>query len=139
MGLTLFRENLFLEINAILSGENVNRANFYLFYDFFINFSTEQLIQLKYIATLSFIFGFSLLTYLTIKCWFKNKQYNKITLVVIGVFIGLFLLGIGVFKVLGVYSENYFIFRKAIGFLQSPLLLFILLSLFFFLDKEKAD
>lgn len=54
MGLTLLRENIFLEINAILNGEQVNRANFYLFYDYFSSYSIQNLNLLKWILTIFF-------------------------------------------------------------------------------------
>lgn len=136
MALTLFRENLFLEINAILNGENINRANFYLFYDSLVSYSTNQLIQLKYIFTSLFIILFITSTFLTINFWFSSKSFNKITLAVLGGFVALLFLSFGIAKLVGSFYDVYFVFRKATGFLQSPLPLFILFSLFIYLNKE---
>lgn len=136
MALTLFRENLFLEINAIINGENINKANFYLFYDSLVTYSSNQLIQLKYIFTVLFITLFITSTFLTIHFWFSSKSFNKITLAVLGGFVVLLFFSFGIAKLVGSFYDVYFVFRKAIGFLQSPLPLFVFFSLFIYLNKE---
>lgn len=143
MGLTLIRENLFLEINAILNGEYINRANFYLFYDYFTTFSLEKLSLLKWVFSIVFIIVIAGTSFLALHLWFEKKQYNKITGWVYLVVIAVLLLLVVVTKLTGVFNDTYVILRKMIGFLQSPLPLFILFSIYFYLansvDIRKFD
>lgn len=136
MGLTLIRENLFLEINAILNGENINRANFYLFYDYFTSFSLEKLSLLKWVFSIIFIVVIAGTSFFALHLWFEKKQYNKITSWVYLVVIAVLLLLVVATKVTGVFDDAYVILRKVLGFLQSPLPLFILFSMYFYLDKS---
>ncbi|MBQ21001.1 MAG: hypothetical protein CMD31_09625 [Flavobacteriales bacterium] len=136
MGLTLIRENLFLEINAILSGENINRANFYLFYEYFASFSIEKLSLLKWILSIAFIAIMITTSYVALHFWYEKKQYNKITGWFYSVVIVVLLLLVVVTKVTGVFDDAYVLLRKMIGFLQSPLPLFILFSIYFYLSKS---
>jgi len=136
MGLTLIRENLFLEINAILSGENVNRANFYLFYDYFASFSIQKLSLLKWVLSIAFIVVMIATSYGALHFWYEKKQYNKITGWFYLVTIAVLLLLVVVTKVTGVFDDAYVILRKVLGFLQSPLPLFILFSMYFYLDRS---
>ncbi len=139
MGLSILRENLFLELNAILSGENVNRANFYLFYDFLVSYSKEQLFQLKIVLTLSFILIITVLNYLVVLFWFCNRFFNKVAIISQLILIMILLLGVLVSKILGVYTDVYFVFRKITGLLQSPIPLFILISLFSYFEATKSN
>jgi len=136
MGLTLIRENLFLEINAILNGENINRANFYLFYNYFDSFSLEKLSLLKWVFSIIFIVVIAGTSFFALHLWFEKKQYNKITGWVYLVVIAILLLLVVVTKLTGVFNDTYVILRKMIGFLQSPLPLFILFSMYFYLTKS---
>ncbi|MDF1673511.1 MAG: hypothetical protein P1U41_08395 [Vicingaceae bacterium] len=138
MGLSILRENLFLELNAILSGENVNRANFYLFYDFLISYPKDQLFQLKIVLTFVFIVKIALLNYFVVLFWFCNSFFNKITIISQLILITLLLLGVLLSKMLGVYPDIYFVFRKITGFLQSPIPLFMLVSLFSYFEITKS-
>src|SRR5690606_4839375 len=128
--------NIFLEINAILNGEQVNRANFYLFYDYFSSYSVQNLHLLKWILTIFFIIIMGVATLLALHLWYNEKYFDNITtwfyLIVIGV---LFLLVV-VTKTIGVFNDIYSLLRSTIGFLQSPLPLFILFSMYFYLDKS---
>ena len=143
MGLTLIRENLFLEINAILNGEHINSANFYLFYDYFTSFSLEKLSLLKWVFSIIFIVVIAGTSFFALHLWFEKKQYNKITGWVYLVVIAVLSLLVVVTKITGVFNDAYVILRKIIGFLQSPLLLFILFSIYFYLansvDIRKFD
>lgn len=136
LGLTFIRENLFLEINAILSNALVNRANFYLFFEYFSTIPHSTLETLKWILTISFILvidGFSLLV---VHLWFYNENYNKLfRLFFLIIIVGL-MISVVITMLLREFSNYYFIFRKVIGFLQSPLPLFIFFSLYLYLENS---
>ncbi|MBW6481552.1 MAG: hypothetical protein K0B10_00695 [Vicingaceae bacterium] len=136
MGLTLIRENLFLEINAILTGENINRANFYLFYAYFASFSIQKLSTLKWVLSIVFIVVMIATSYGALHFWYEKKQYNKITSWFYLVIIVVLLFLVVVTKATGVFNDAYVLLRKMIGFLQSPLPLFILFSMYFYLSKS---
>ena len=136
MGLTLLRENIFLEINAILNGEQVNRANFYLFYDYFSSYSVQNLHLLKWIITIFFIIIMGGTTILALHLWYNEKYFNKITIWFYLIVIGVLFLLVVVTKTIGVFNAVYSLLRSTIGFLQSPLPLFILFSMYFYLDKS---
>lgn len=135
LGLTFIRENLFLEINAILSNAEVNRANFYLFFEYFSTIPHSTLETLKWVLTIFFILvidGFSLLV---VHLWFNDKSYNKIFLIFFLILLSVLIMAVVFAKLLGVFSTYYFIFRKVIGFLQSPLPLFIFFSIYLYLKN----
>jgi hypothetical protein len=136
MGLTLIRENLFLEINAVLNGENINRANFYLFYDYFDSFSLEKLSLLKWVFSIVFIVVIAVASFFALHFWFEKKQYNKITGWFYSVIIAVLLFLVVGAKLTGVFNDTYVILRKMIGFLQSPLPLFTLFSVYFYLANS---
>ena len=137
--LSLLRENVFLEINAISDGFDYNQAYFYFFNESIAKLTPSQLSLLKWSLTFSFIFVISGFTFLAIYLWFKNKKYNRITLVI---YLALFSLT-GFTSILiwltGTYSDYYFVIRKMIGFLQSPLPLFFFFTMFFYLKNVRIN
>ncbi|MBV6485011.1 MAG: hypothetical protein KFKLKKLM_01558 [Flavobacteriales bacterium] len=136
LGLTILRENIFLEINAIIDGYEVNKANFYLFYDVLNSYPVEKLGMLKWVLSISFIFVIALTTFFALHLWFKKKQYDKITMWFYFLTFILIALLVVFTKVFGVFDNMYFILKKIISFLQSPLPLFILFSVYFYITKS---
>lgn len=138
LAMALLRENVFLEINAIIHQEEVNRANFYLFYDFFNSFSVKKLKIIKVFLTILFVIFMIALSYFIINKWFKNDKFNKITIWFYGLVILLFLLILLTTYLLDLFDVSYFFIRKILGFIHSPIPLFLLFSLFFYLTKNKT-
>lgn len=134
--LTLIRENIFLEINAIQQGLEVNRAYFYLFHDFFLGYTSSELNVIKVILTLLFSLVISLASYHIISTSFQNVLFNKITKYFYVFIFGFILLGSVVAKIVGIFPDTYFVFRKLLGFIQSPLPLFFLYSVFIYMNKK---
>lgn len=137
LGLVLIRENLFVEINAILGGYNYNKAYFYYFKDTFQNMELSHLYVLKWLLTVVFIILISLFTITFIRVCFSNKNYTKAVfltylvsyLIVVVVFI--------IFWLLGIYDKEFYVLRKLIGLLHSPIPLFFFFCLFYYLDSNK--
>jgi len=133
--LTLLRENLFLEINAIIDGNSYNQAYFYFLNENISRLTLAQLVKLKWSLTIAFILVISTLTVLIIQLWFKNKKFNKISFIFYLTFYGL----TGLITILlwftGTFDSFYFVIRKMIGFLQSPLPLFVLFTMFLYLNS----
>lgn len=136
LGLTFIRENLFLEINAILSNAQINRANFYLFFDCFATIPHPKLELLKWVLTFFFILAIDGLSLLVVHLWFYNKNYNKLFRLVFLIILAGLMISVAITMLLGKFLNYYFIFRKVIGFLQSPLPLFIFFSLYLYLENS---
>lgn len=137
--LSLLRENVFLEINAISDGFDYNQAYFYFFNESITKLTLSQISLLKWSLTFSFIFVISGFTFLAIYLWFKNKKYNRITLVIYLALFGLTGITSIIIWLTGTYIDYYFIIRKMIGFLQSPLPLFFFFTMFFYLKNVRIN
>ncbi len=137
--LTLLRENIFLEINAIIDGYDYNRAYFYFLNSEIKNLSLTQLFLLKWGLTIGFILLISALSLLSINWWFKNKAYNRITLFVYFVFFAVTIVLTAFLWLTNNYANYYFVIRRLIGFLQSPLPLFLFVSMYLYLINTSKD
>jgi len=137
--LTLLRENLFLEINAIMDGYIYNKAYFYFLNEKMSSLTYSQLGKLKWSLTIAFILVISGITLLIIQLWFKNKRWNRITWLFYLVFYGLTGLITLLLWLTGTFSTYYFILRKMIGFLQSPLPLFFFFTLYLYLINTRVN
>lgn len=137
--LTFLRENVFLEINAIIDGYSYNKAYFYFFNESMSNLTFSQLEKLKWSLTILFILVISTITLFIIQLWFKNKKFNRITLVFYLAFYGLTGLITLLFWLTGTFNNNYFIIRKMTGFLQSPLPLFFFFTMFLYLMNIRIN
>lgn len=136
VGLTFLRENLFLEINAILNHQEYNNAYFYFLYDFFKGLKAIELLFLKWGLTILFILLISFLTILIIHNWFKQQVFTKATIVIyLFIYLGLLLLVL-FSKWLGFYENIFIFFRKIIGLLTSPIPLFFLFSVLYYKQKS---
>ena len=137
LALTYFRENFLLEINAVIAGENYNRAYSYWLSDFFRNKKIEDLNFWKWGVTIVFSIVMSFITIFFIFNYFKSKVVLLLmTRVYIVVFS--FVIILAVFGVLfGVFDLVYIVLRKILGVVQTPLPFFVLFSLFYFLNTQK--
>jgi predicted MFS family arabinose efflux permease len=70
---------------------------------------------------------------------FKSKLYNRVTLLIYTVIFFISLMAYGIGYVSGNYSQGYSIARQLMGWLQSPIVLMILMPALFLNknDKEK--
>lgn len=135
--LTIIRENIFLEINALLNKETYNKAYFYWFSSEFKEFSDQRLYQLKWALTILFSLAISVLSILGIRVWFRSKEYTKLVIqIYLLIFTITFLVVFMVFTFESLKSY-YFVSRKLIGFLQSPLPFFLFFALFFYQKKKR--
>jgi len=133
--LAFIRENVFLEINAILDGHEFNIAYFYFFNESLTQLSMSQLIGLKWILTASFIMAVAICTLFTIWFWFNSKKYIKILMCFYAALLGLIVVLYFSFWMLNIYNEGYYILRKLIGLAHSPIPLFLSFALFLYMDK----
>lgn len=136
--LVFLRENLFLEINAILDGYAYNKAYFYFLNEELASMDKGDLINLKWILTLVFIALISGLTVGIIKLWFARKEFTRWVLYAFSTLIVLIGVIFLIIKFFGVFDDYYFILRKMIGFLNSPIPLFLFFVLFYYIEEKKA-
>ena len=136
--LTLLRENIFLEINAVMNGHSYNNAYFYFFDDSIVGLSMSQLALLKWGLTILFILIISGFTVVIIQLWFKNKMYNRLTILIYAVVFGVVGFVTFVLWLMNAFTDYYFVVRKMIGFLQSPLPLFLFFTMYLYLVKTST-
>lgn len=135
--LTIIRENIFLEINALLNKETYNKAYFYWFNSEFKELSSQNLYRLKWGLTILFSLTISVLSILGIKIWFRNREYTWLVIqIYLFIILALAFISAIVFIVEPLKSY-YFVARKLIGFLQSPILLFLFFGLFYYIKTSK--
>jgi hypothetical protein len=134
--LTFFRENLLLTINALIKSEVYNRAYSYWFSEFFKKVPFEYLKIWKWGLTISFSILMTIITLASLYSWFKSKQHLKfLILLYFGVFIGLFLIG-SISFLLNSFDTVYFVLRRVLGVVQSPIPFFGFFILFYSLKMK---
>lgn len=132
--LGFLREYLFVNINWIyltLANGRMNAARSE--FQFLMEWSTTEIVVLKWILTGLFSILFFLLTYIIVRVYFENQSFNKI---VIAVYVGLIALSAVLFifgKLAGLYETIYGAIRTLMGMVQSFMPLMILSVLFKFL------
>lgn len=136
IGLTFLRENVFVEINAIIAGHDYNKAYFHVFDETISSLSLKEIQQLKWGLTIIFILIISMLTVISIYFWFKVKNYTVLTLKAYAVVLSGVVLLTLILWFLGAFTSYYFVVRKMIGFLQTPLPLFLLFSVFTYTNRK---
>lgn len=138
--LGFFRDYLFENINWIYKTltegrKNQARTEFH----FFLEWSPNEILWLKWILTILFYGLFFYLTYYTLKITFQNKSYNRIT---IGLFLTLFGVS-GFLYALGFGTDTlgklYGTIRTLMGMAQSFIPLMILGILYKFTPVPKDD
>ena len=129
--LTYFRENFLLEINAALAHDVYNRAYFYWLSGFFQEKSIAELTEWKWGITLVFSLIMSIITIAALYAWHQSKELFKLT-VLIYFIVFLFFVVIAICGMLfGEFSDIYFVLRKGLGVIQSPLPFFGFYVLFY--------
>jgi len=134
--IAVVRENVFLELNAIIRKVTYNRAYFYFFQESFTKLPYIKLMQLKWLLTALFSCIMALISFTVIYLWFKNKLYNKWTLLFYALLFGILLLLTPMLYGFNLFNNYYFIVRKIAGFIQSPLPLLLLSILMFYLNSR---
>jgi len=134
--ITILRENIFVALNAIIEGRTYNQASFHFFDNFFKQFHDNFLMNLKWILTGLFSCVVSFLSVLAVNLWFKARAFNLI-------FIKMYLFAFFLVSIIGivavitdVYQKYYFVLRKTLGVIQSPIPFFLMFVLFYFLTKK---
>jgi len=133
---SILRENLAVEVNALIDGKDYNVANFYFFDNILKQFTIKQLGVLKWLLLAVFYVVFFLLSVITIEIAFYNQHYTKATLVLYGLVLIILLLTSTIGWLFHVFDGVYFFLRKIIGFIFTPIPVFILLLLFLSMKKE---
>jgi hypothetical protein len=135
--LTYFRENFLLEINAALALEEYNRAYFYWLSDFFKGMTPENLSNWKWGLTIFFSLVMTFITIAALYFWFKSIRVLKI----LGLFYLVLFFVVCLLSLVGyltnTFNELYFVLRKVLGVVQSPLPFFVFFTLFYSGAKKK--
>ena len=135
-GLTILRENLFLDINSVIENYDFNSTYFYYFHSKLLNFNSSELFQLKWLLTILFSVVISGLSTLVISFWFRG---GKILRYVIYVYVSIctfFIIAAFLLWCVNGVDEYYFVLRKITGFVQSPLPLIIMMPIFYVLEDK---
>jgi len=103
--------------------------------DFLYEMSKQSLASLKWMLTFGFSIIFGLATYYLIKYYFNSRHYNRAIILIYVLFIGTSFVITLAGYVLGFYDDAYYIGRIIAGFVQSPILSFILFLLFYFVHS----
>jgi hypothetical protein len=134
--LTFFRENILLAINALIAKEEYSKAYFYWFTEYFKGLPYEDLVVWKWIATIFFSVTMSIITVLALFSWFKSVRIVRfVGLIYLGTFFFLLLTG-GLGFLLNKFDAVYFVLRKILGLVQSPIPFF---SFFLLLSYSKKE
>lgn len=137
--LTYFRENFLLEINAALALEEYSRAYSYWLSDFFKSMTLESLSNWKWGLTIFFSLAMTFTTIVSLYFWFKSVQLLKIIgMFYLGLFTVVCLLALGGI-ITNSFNEIYFVLRKILGVVQSPLPFFAFFVLFYWSVKKNND
>ena len=133
--LTYFRENFLLEINANLAMEVHDRAYSYWLSIFFKGMTPELLSQWKWGLTMVFSVTMTFITILSLYFWFKSVQMLR----VIGLFYIMLFAIVCLLSLAGFLTNSfntiYFILRKILGIVQSPLPFFAFFVLMYWSVK----
>ena len=107
--------------------------------DFLYHLTTSTLMNLKWGLTLLFSIAFGLSTLLLVHYYFKNKQFNKVTIIVytVLIFISFLISLIGI--LFNSFETLYTISRFIVGLVQSPLISLVLFVLFHFKSKNQDN
>jgi hypothetical protein len=128
-----FRDHVFLNINFRLSQLYYNNTFDYVIspdLKFIENYSYVTLFISKWVLTAIFCLLYFTATYLVIKHIFIASKYLKWTLIAHGGIVVFALLLFGVLKLFGNIEMAYKFPRWFMGWLQSPIMMFILIPLF---------
>ena len=128
--LVFFRENLLLEINALLEGKENDRSYAFWFFDFFKEFSDSKLTQWKWVISLSFTICIACLTIFSLHYWFKNIKYTKLILLLYLIIAGLIFIVSLIAYFIDNFNEVYPLLRRVLGMIHSPIPFFIFFLLF---------
>jgi hypothetical protein len=135
--LTYFRENLLLAINANLALADFDRSYSYWFSDFFKDMPKGFLMKWKWGLTVFISVLMTVVTAVSLFYWFRSKQILKIVGILYAfVYLVLCLLAL-VGYVTNSFNEIYFVLRKILGIVQSPIPFFAFFTLFYWSDKKK--
>ena len=133
---TYFRENLLLEINALINGEEISRAYSYWFADYFMTVPKSELTKWKWGVTIVFSLFMSVLTIISLHSWFKSILYSKLLVsLYLCLFMFVSILG-GISYIFNFFDNIYFVLRLILGLVQSPLPFFVFFALFYLLSKN---
>jgi hypothetical protein len=128
---TYFRENILLEINALIDLKGEDRSFSYWFINFFKSIPVTQLNYWKWGVTFFFSALIPIITIISLHSWFQDEAYRKI-LVLVYIICFSFLILIGVVGILfNCFDLIYFLLRKVLGVVQSPFPFFCFFLLFY--------
>lgn len=127
---TYLRENIAVEINALIKGYTYNEAQFYFFDDFLSSFSQNSIILIKWGVTFIFSIVFLLLTTTIHYFLFKDKKSIKIIIYHYVILYVVIVLGFFISKLINVFDVIYPVLHNIIGYVFSPLPLFVFILLF---------
>ncbi len=131
------REAIFLIINSVYKNNEFPYNTAYITPPSFLyQWSETTLLFLKWGLTLFFSLTFTALTLWLIHSYFKNKKYNKFTILIYGTLI----LFAAIVSMVGILTNSfdsvYTLSRFIIGLVQSPLISLVLFVLFYFISNQ---
>ena len=136
--LTYFRENLLLEVNALINKDVTNRAYSYWFYTFFKHKTVDSLIVWKWGITLSFSITMASLTIGSLYSWFKNKPFLKLLVIIYLSTFAFIVMLAGLGFIMNQFDSIYPVLRKLLGVIQSPIPFFSLFLLIYWVKNNEG-
>ncbi|MBK9193300.1 MAG: hypothetical protein IPM77_18420 [Crocinitomicaceae bacterium] len=140
ISLGFIRDYFFVNINWILMTITNGRRNQALDeFHFLLNWTPDEINNLKWVLTFVFSGLFMAVTYLIVRISFQNKLFNRIT---VYSYLGILFFAFGLYFLsflVGMTDNLYGIIRTIMGIAQSFMPLMILYILFKFLPDSKKD
>ena len=126
-----FRENILLQINALLANDTYNYSLAFSFSNVIKELPVQELPKWKWIISLSFTFFIAIVTIFSLHTWFRNTTYTKLMLMIYLVVFGvIFLIGVGG-HLFNQFDAIYPLLRRIIGIVHSPIPFIFLFILFY--------
>lgn len=135
------RESIFLVINSVLNHYPFPYNPSYIPPPTYLySLTTQELINLKWVFTITFSLLYLFFSWLIIYLFFQSKKFTKIVLYIYIILITITSLIIGIGLLFNCFDLLYTPSRFIVGIIQSPLLVIILFTLFFLLNNyNKKD
>jgi hypothetical protein len=129
------RESIFLVINSVLNNYPFPYNPSYIPPpDYLFSLTTQELINLKWVFTITFSSLYMLFSWLIIYFYFQSKKFTKIVFYIYTILIVITSLIICTGLLFNCFDLLYTPSRFIVGIIQSPLLVIVLFTLFYLLN-----
>jgi len=133
------RETIFIIVNSVLYNYPFPFNSSYIVPPKFLyDYSTQSLINIKWLLTLLFSLVFMLLSVVIFKFYFKNKIIIRYTYILYALLVAVSFLFFLIGYLVNYVAIGYPIARFFMGFAQSPLTTLVLFVIFYFRNNHNS-